>query len=207
MGSKAPPADSPTATDAAGIAQISTDTTPDPDYYTMTITQAEKAGKPAVIVFATPAFCRTATCGPTLDRVQAVAQPYKPKVNFVHVEPYVLQETSTGLQPVLDKQGNLQVCPRRSRSACRPSPTPSCCDLQGRVAFKFDGIMSEDELRGALEAVTADPWRVRSARERARRPDPGGRGLAAFREGGAADLRERGDPFVQQVALELQRQP
>jgi hypothetical protein len=28
-------------------------------------------------------------------------------------------------------------------------------DSQGRVAFKFDGIMAEDELRGALESVAA----------------------------------------------------
>jgi hypothetical protein len=154
IGAKAPPADTPTATDAAGIAKISTDTTPDPDYYKMTITQAEQAGKPAVIVFATPAFCRTATCGPTLDRVQSVGEPYKPMINFVHVEPYILQETPTGLQPVLDKDGNLQVVPAALAFGLPTEPYTFVLDAQGRVAYKFDGIMAEDELRAALEAVT-----------------------------------------------------
>lgn len=154
IGAAAPPADSPTATDAAGIARISTDTTPDADDYRMTITQAEQAGKPAVIVFATPAFCRTATCGPTLDRVQAVSAPYKPKVNIVHVEPYILQQTSTGLQPVLDEQGNLQVVPSAITFGLPSEPYTFVLDSGGRVAFKFDGVMGEDELRAALDSVT-----------------------------------------------------
>jgi hypothetical protein len=154
IGAKAPPANSPTATDAAGIAAISTDATPDPDYYKLTITQAEGAGKPAVIVFATPAFCRTATCGPTLDRVQSIGAAYKPDVNFVHVEPYILQQTPTGLQPVYDEEGNLQVVPAAIAFGLPTEPYTFVLDSQGRVSAKFDGIMGKDELSAALDAVT-----------------------------------------------------
>lgn len=154
IGEAAPPADTPTATDAAGIAAISTDTKPDPDFYRMTITQAETAGKPSVIIFATPAFCQTATCGPTLDFVKAAGQAYKGKVNFVHVEPYQLQLTSTGLQPILDAKGQLQTVAAADDFGLQTEPFTFVLDAQGLVAAKFDGIMGQDELIAALNAVT-----------------------------------------------------
>ena len=154
IGQAAPPADTPTATDAAGIAAISTDPTPDPDFYRLTITQAETSGKPSLIIFATPAFCKTATCGPTLDRVGAIAQAYKGKVNFVHVEPYLLKQTPTGLQPVLSAQGELQPVPAADTFGLLNEPYTFILDAQGRVAYKFDGIMGMDELTAALDAVS-----------------------------------------------------
>lgn len=156
IGDKAPPADTPTASDAAGIAAISTDQTPVPDFYRMTITQAETSGKPSLIIFATPAFCKTATCGPTLDRVQAVATTYKSSVNFVHVEPYLMKQTSTGLQPILGGPQNkdLQAVPAADTFGLISEPYTFVLDAQGRVAYKFDGIMGQDELTAALNAVT-----------------------------------------------------
>lgn len=155
IGELAPPADTPTATDAAGISAISTDTTPDPDFYRMTITQAETAGEPALIIFATPAFCKTATCGPTLDVVNGIAQGYKGRVNFVHVEPYQLQQTATGLQPILGgpKKDQLQTVPAADDFGLITEPFTFVLDAQGRVTGKFEGIMGKDELTAALDAV------------------------------------------------------
>jgi hypothetical protein len=154
IGQPAPPAESPTATDAAGIATISTDTSPDPDYYRLTITQAETSGKPSLIVFATPAFCQTATCGPTLSLVKSVAAAYKGRLNTVHVEPYVLQKTESGLQPVLDKEGHLQTVAAADAFGLPIEPFTFVLDAQGKVAAKFDGFMGADELKAALDAVT-----------------------------------------------------
>jgi hypothetical protein len=154
IGEAAPPADTPTATDAAGMAAISTDQTPDPAFYRMTITQAETNGKPSLIIFATPAFCQTATCGPTLDRVGAIAQPYEGQINFVHVEPYQLKQTPTGLQPVLDARNQLQPVAAANTFGLLSEPYTFILDAQGRVTAKFDGIMGQDELTAALDAVS-----------------------------------------------------
>jgi hypothetical protein len=154
IGQAAPPSDSPTATDAAGIAAISTDPSPDPDWYRTTITQAETSGKPTLIVFATPAFCQTATCGPTLQVVKSVAARYKGNLNTIHVEPYVLQKTDAGLQPVLDDKGHLQTVAAADTFGLPIEPYTFVLDKQGRVAAKFDGMMGQDELTAALDAVT-----------------------------------------------------
>lgn len=154
IGEAAPSAETPTATDAAGIAAISTDQTPDPDFYRLTISQAETNGKPSLIIFATPAFCKTATCGPTLDRVQSIAEAYKGRVNFVHVEPYQLKQTPTGLQPILDAKNQLQPVAAADDFGLLSEPFTFVLDAQGRVAYKFDGIMGTDELTAALDAVS-----------------------------------------------------
>ena len=60
-------------TSAATSRQISTDATPDPAFYETSVADALAAHKPFVLVFATPKFCQSAQCGPTLDRVKPVA--------------------------------------------------------------------------------------------------------------------------------------
>lgn len=153
IGAPAPGLNTPTATTAAGIAAISTDPTPDPDFYRMTIAQAVGAGKPAMIVFATPTFCQSAMCGPTLQGIKDVAADYKATVNFVHVEPYLLQQTPNGLQLVLSKQGQLQTVPATDAYGLQSEPFSFVLDRNGKVAAKFDGIIGADELRAALDAV------------------------------------------------------
>ena len=73
-GSRRPSTTNPTAADVGGdLAKISTDKRPDPAFYETTVADALAAHKPFVLVFATPAFCQSAQCGPTLDRVKAAA--------------------------------------------------------------------------------------------------------------------------------------
>jgi hypothetical protein len=157
IGALAPHSDSPTAGDAAGIAAISTDPNPDPDYYRLTITQAVTSGKPSLIVFATPAFCRTRTCGPTLALIKSTADVFKGSVNLLHVEPYILHQENGGLQPVLDASGNLQPIPSVLAYGLQTEPFTFVVDATGRVAAEFEGIVAADELTAALQAVTASP--------------------------------------------------
>ena len=48
------------------------------------------AKKPFVVVFATPKFCVSKQCGPTLDRLKPIAATH-PDVTFINVEPYQLE--------------------------------------------------------------------------------------------------------------------
>jgi hypothetical protein len=156
IGDPAPHADTLTGTTPAEIADISTDPDPDPDFYAMTITQAVTSGKPALIIFATPAFCQTATCGPTLNQVKALWAPFKGSVIPVHVEPYLLTPTSSGLQPVLDSNGGLQSVPAVQAYGLTTEPYTFVIDASGNVAAKFDGMVGADELTAALDQVTGE---------------------------------------------------
>jgi len=52
--------------------------------------QALTSHQPFLIVFATPKFCTSAQCGPTLDRIKPFITKF-PTVDFIHVEPYELK--------------------------------------------------------------------------------------------------------------------
>ena len=153
IGADAPPSDTLTATDPAALVAISTDTNPDPAFYTLSVKDAIAAGKPFVLVFATPLFCTSGLCGPALELVKQVAPDYIGRVNFIHVEPYVLQVSDGRTQPVLDVTGY----PKSVRAAVEwglPSePWVFVVDAHGKVAAKFEGMAYPDELTAALDAL------------------------------------------------------
>ncbi|HTS15007.1 MAG TPA: hypothetical protein VMH24_05025 [Candidatus Sulfotelmatobacter sp.] len=154
IGAAAPSVATPTATTAAGIAAISTDTTPDPAFYRTSEAQALADHQPFVLVFATPQFCQSQVCGPTLDMVNSVAPPFEARVVFIHVEPYILQPaTGGGLQPVLDASGNLQLVPAAVQWGLPDEPWVFVVDASGKVTAKFEGAVGADELTQAIQAV------------------------------------------------------
>lgn len=142
LGERPPASDSPTATSAAQINKISTDDDPTPRLYELSIAQALKAGSPSVVVFATPKFCSSQTCGPTLDVVEGVAAEW-PGVNFVHVEPYQLPADPGNLKPV----------PSALEWGLPTEPWVFVMDSSGRLRAKYEGILSGRELNEALRGL------------------------------------------------------
>ena len=152
----APAAVTPTAADAATAARtISTDDDPDPDFYRQSLDQALEGDEPVVLVFATPAFCATRVCGPTLDIAKDVAADYKDTASFVHAEPYELHLVDGALQPVLDANGVPQLTEAARAYGLPVEPYVFVIDADDRVAAKFEGVAGEDELRAALDEVTS----------------------------------------------------
>ena len=52
-------------------------------------------------MFATPALCQSRFCGPVLDNLVAVHQPFASKVTFIHCEIYTDLSGQTSTAPVL----------------------------------------------------------------------------------------------------------
>jgi hypothetical protein len=150
IGAPAPSVETPTARTAAELAGVTTDTDPEPRFYTTSIADALEAGEPFVAVFATPAFCQTATCGPTLETVKAVAARY-PAMTFINVEPYVMAMQGPSLQPVLDANGRLQPAPWTTAWDLLTEPFIAVVDGKGLVRAKFEGTIAAEELETAID--------------------------------------------------------
>ena len=144
LGSRPPASDTPTASDVDRLSAISTDNDPTPRFYNLSIAQALAAGRPSVVVFATPKFCSSAACGPTLDVVEGVARGFS-EVNFVHVEPYELPAVPAILRPVKAV----------SQWGLPSEPWVFVMDSRGRVVEKYEGIVGPTELRDGLRRLTA----------------------------------------------------
>jgi hypothetical protein len=153
IGADAPPSDTLTAADPSVLVAVSTDTHPDPAFYALSIRDAIAAGKPFVLVFATPAFCTSGTCGPALDLVKQVAPEYGGQVNFIHVEPYLLQVSDGRTQPKLDLLGQPQPVRAVIEWGLPTEPYVFVVDADGKVAAKFEGMAYPDELTAALDAI------------------------------------------------------
>ena len=156
VGSPAPASDTPTATDVGGdLARVSTDTDPDPAFYELSVADALGEGTPFVLVFATPAFCQSAQCGPTLDHVKNVVAAY-PDLTIINVEPYQLQVTATGLQPATSGSPP-QLVPVQSVLdwGITSEPWIFVVGKDGIVTGSFEGIIAEDELKASIDEVLA----------------------------------------------------
>jgi len=154
IGDAAPASRTPTFKDVGGsLFQLSTDTNPDPTFYQVSVADALAAHTPFVLVFATPAFCQSAQCGPTLNRVKAVAATSPKGVVFINVEPYVLKWDGSRLQPVLDANNQLQPVASVNEWGLLSEPWIFTVDATGIVRGSFEGVASEAELKAAIAAI------------------------------------------------------
>jgi hypothetical protein len=154
IGGKAPVTKTPTLADAGGdVHRLSTDQHPDLDFYRVSVDQAIKRHEPFVLVFATPAFCTSRQCGPTLDAVKEIAKG-APKMTFINVEPYKLSFADGRLQPVLDANGQLQATEVTDAWGLLTEPWIFVVDRDGIVRGSYAVIASPSELKAAIAAVS-----------------------------------------------------
>ena len=152
VGQRAPSTKTPTGADAGGnLTSISTDGAPDPALYKTSEDQALTSHQPFLIVFATPKFCTSAQCGPTLDRIKPFITKF-PTVDFIHVEPYELKLENGSLQAVMTKNA-LTPTAVVNTWGLSSEPWVFVVDRQGIVRGSFGLIFSDAELTRALDAV------------------------------------------------------
>lgn len=155
VGEKAPASDTLTAADVGGdLSRLSTDTDPDPAFYELSVADAVAQGRPFVLVFATPGFCTSQQCGPTLDHVKPFAKEF-PDVAFINVEPFELQVADGRLQPVLDSNGQLKPVQAVRDWGLLSEPWTFIVDRGGVVRYSIEAAASPEELRAAIGSVAA----------------------------------------------------
>lgn len=147
IGSPAPRSNSKTIADVEDFDQITTDLDPDPDFYTLTIAEAIDSGLPSLVVFATPAYCTTSTCGPQLRVVKDIKKTYVGSANFVHVEVW---DNPHEIEGDLSRG---RVSPTIAEWGLETEPWSFVLDRNGLVAAKFEGFATSEELEEAMVAV------------------------------------------------------
>jgi hypothetical protein len=149
IGSPAPASSTPTLDSVDNLATITSSTEPDPDLYRLSVDQALKADKPLVVVFATPAFCVSATCGPQVEILSSLKERFADQANFIHVEVFANPHEVEAGRPT----GGL--VPAVAEWRLPTEPWTFIMDKNGLVAAKFEGFTTVEELEVALrEAVT-----------------------------------------------------
>ena len=148
IGAPAPRSVTPTTRDSDDLSTISTANLPDPDLYQLSIHEALDAGKPLVVVFATPAFCVSATCGPQVEMVSQVKESHKGEANFIHVEVFEDPHLIQGGRP-----GEDQIVPAVKEWGLPTEPWTFVVDREGKVHAKFEQFTPAEEIERALQEV------------------------------------------------------
>ena len=153
VGDRAPLSDTPTLADVDGdVSRLSTDDDPEPAFYETSVDEALAGHEPFVLIFATPKFCQTQQCGPTLDRIKPFVARY-PTVTFINVEPYKLKLVDGVLEADLDTNQQLQAVPAVDAWRLRYEPVVYVVDREGTVQGAFELIFGDAELTAVLDKV------------------------------------------------------
>ncbi len=137
------------------LTKLTSDYRPDAELYELSIAESIFSGRPSVVVFASPAFCTTPTCGPQVQTLSELKDGTPDAADYIHVEiydnPHEIQgDLSRGvLSPVLADWGIDQVPHYRNES------WTFVIGADGRIASRFEGYVSRAELESALAAVSA----------------------------------------------------
>ena len=135
------------------ISKLTTDYTPDPDLYRISIKDAVENALPSVVVFASPAFCTSPTCGPQVDTVGELLDAYSGRANFIHVEIY---DNPVEIQGNLDRAEIFSVVDDWGLTSIEDYFNESwtfVIDADGKIVDRFEGFATLDELETALLRV------------------------------------------------------
>jgi hypothetical protein len=141
VGDPAPATQTPTLA-TAPLAVLTTAREPDRELYSHSIAENLRDGRPFVVVFATPKFCTSRTCGPVVEVVSEVRQRHAAaQLDFVHVEIYEGNDPAKGEN-------------RWVREWKLPSePWVFLVGADGRVRARFEGPVSVRELDAAVRLL------------------------------------------------------
>ena len=130
--------------DLSDLTTISSAAAPDPDLYQMSVDAALDTGKPLILVFSTPAFCVSATCGPQVAIISQIKEKYQDMANFIHVEVFENPHLIEGGRPVGDTVAAV------AEWNLPTEPWTFVIDGEGLVRAKFEQFTTKKEIEPAL---------------------------------------------------------
>jgi len=144
VGERAPAISTPTVASAGGaIEEIDTRVPPAPELHDADF--ADVVGEePVALLFATPALCMSAVCGPVVDvALEVRAERDSDEVQFIHQEIYEDNELEAGFLPQVRAFG------------LPTEPWLFTVDRDGRIAARIEGAFSAAELEAAIDAASS----------------------------------------------------
>ncbi len=168
VGDAAPAVQTLTAASVSDPAQLSSGGSANPALYSVSLDSALQSGKPTALLFATPAFCKTATCGPSLAVFGDLQQQYGQQVNFIHVEVYrypfaeSVQAIEQAARTAATERRALTVDERKvgysdamAAWGLKSEPWLYLIDGKGVVAARYEGGITSAEIGPAIQRLLA----------------------------------------------------
>lgn len=143
IGARVPASRTLTGTTPAEIESFSSARPVDVSLYRVSIDDALVQGKPLAVLFGSPGFCTSRTCGPSLDVLQALHKQYGDRANYIHVEIYKDGRPNEKLDTV----------PTVGEWGLPSEPWLFVIDSNGRLVDKFEGTITLNEVAPVFARV------------------------------------------------------
>ncbi len=131
----------PTPADKKGVDPICT-ATPQCPLHDVSLEAALAEKKPIAVLFGTPAFCKTNTCGPVLDVMLAEMKPFADRARLLHVEIFT-DRTAKVTTPAVNAY------------KLQSEPVLFLAGADGVVRERFAGPYDRSEFRSAMQKLVA----------------------------------------------------
>jgi hypothetical protein len=125
---------------------------PDPELHRWSIAEAIDRGRPALVLFGTPAYCESQFCGPEVTELQRLAAAYPDRAVFIHVE--IWKKYDPPETQIVNK-GAAEWLLRKL-----PDGTPEMTEpwlyligADGVILDRWGSLFDGDEVAAALEAL------------------------------------------------------
>jgi len=146
-GQPAPQSHNPTVRDVPDVSYIDSGQPPD-DMHQLSIADAIAQHRPTLVVFATPAFCVSQTCGPQVHAVQQLEPRYRNRLTFIHVEVYQDFKPDPSKRRLTDTFVAWQF---------QTEPWVFLIDSKGTIRNRFEATADTDELSAAIDQLLVSP--------------------------------------------------
>ena len=127
--------------------------TPDLDLYQFSLEEVTRSGRPSVVAISSPAYCTSPTCGPQAEAVSELKDKFKNDGVFIHVEVY---DNPEEIQGDLSRGTYSELVDTWGLSSLEGYLNESwvfILDRSGRVAFKYEGFASVEEMSKDLQTL------------------------------------------------------
>lgn len=147
VGDEPPRSTNRTIADVSDIAELTTGSMRNPELYQTTVADAMDSGKPTVVVFASPAFCTNAVCGPQVEVLSNISDQFGEQANYIHVDLFENPQEIQGdlsraiLSPLLEEWGLVS------------QEWSFVLDREGVITGRFENFAPESELVDSLQVA------------------------------------------------------
>jgi hypothetical protein len=159
VGDKAIVAETLTNDSVTDAAYLVSSTDVDAALYQVSLADALTQQKPIALLFATPGFCRTAVCGPSLTVFRDLQKQYGDKVTFIHSEIYrypfgdsfaqqntIFQAAMREGRGLTDEERKVGVSDAYYAWGLMSEPWMFLIDAQGVITARYEGGFTVEEL-------------------------------------------------------------
>jgi len=144
VGTRPPDARNRTLADVESVKELTTGSLRDLELYDLSIPDALESGRPFAVVFASPAFCTTAVCGPQVEVLSELNATYGDRMDFIHVDLFINPH---------EIQGDLDLAvhtPLLKEWGLYTDEWTFVMDSTGTVAGRFEGFSPYSELEDTI---------------------------------------------------------